>query len=106
MGETIKVKFLCDNSKVSKPVQEFKLKLHRKYVATGYEKNSEMKKRETTQEKYVTVVRVPGCSPHAVVERILELQIPEFEQPEKEHTPRTYCNNFNNDVFGEFKPSV
>jgi hypothetical protein len=64
IGDTIKVKFECDNSQVSKPVKELKIKLCRTHVALD---GVGVFARKTSHWSYISTIRAPGCPAHTAV---------------------------------------
>lgn len=70
IGETAKVKIICDNSKCEKAVRGFKFKLHRKH------RGSDTSGWNTYGSAYVAVLKAPGCPAKSKVEHEYTIQIP------------------------------
>ena len=68
VGEKIHVKIICDNSKCSNKVKEFKLKLHRRFYTV---KKPTLKQPIFFNEEtdFIQVFTAPGCPAKTKVER-------------------------------------
>jgi hypothetical protein len=73
MGETARVKIVCDNTKCDKEVKSFKFKLHRRYRA--YRSPGSIIGAIHTAY-YMEQIKVKGCPAKTKVEREFELPIP------------------------------
>ena len=68
VGDKIHVKIICDNSKCSNKVKEFKLKLHRRfYIVKETIDKQEIYRNEETD--FIQVFTAPGCPAKTKVER-------------------------------------
>lgn len=83
IGETAKVKIICDNSKCDKAVKGFKFKLHRKHTGT------DGKGHKTSHSTYVAALKAAGCPAKTKVEREYTIQIPTHDKFEK-HVAHTH----------------
>ena len=70
IGDTAKVKIICDNTKCAKAVRGFKFKLHRKHLG------KDLSGWATGGSFYVTALKAAGCEAKTKVERDYEIQIP------------------------------
>lgn len=75
LGEDAKVHFACDNSRCSKAVRGFKMKLHRKYTATD-----PRTKQKSCFGDYCAIAKFPGCPANKKIKRTLQLRIPISEK--------------------------
>lgn len=82
VGQTVRVRFVVDNSDCDKDVKSLKLKLKRKLFVsvndTAVVLNSG--KRTRHDSCYIVDVRGDGCPGKQITERVLEFKIPEWDQ--------------------------
>jgi hypothetical protein len=69
---------MCDNSKCSKPVKSFKLKLKRKFFLSYQGK----KNTSSHFSSFLSKVQVEGCDARATCERVIEFFVPENDLQE------------------------
>jgi hypothetical protein len=67
LGDKAVVKIICDNSKCSKAVRCFKIKLHRIHKA------KDIKRNESKHGEYCKVLKAEGCPANTKVERLYTL---------------------------------
>ena len=70
LGETARVRVVCDNSACDKPVKSFKFKLHRHHEGRANDKNT------ISSKKYLFENKEAGCPAKTKVDVTFELQIP------------------------------
>lgn len=70
IGDTARVKIICDNTKCEKAVRGFKFKLHRKHLGRDNHNWA------TGHSEYISVLKAPGCPAKTQVEREYTIQIP------------------------------
>ena len=70
LGETAKVRVVCDNSACDKPIKAFKFKLHRHY------KGHDMSHWVTTGSKYLITNKESGCPAKTKIDNTFQIQIP------------------------------
>ena len=106
-GETIKVAIECDNSKCSKPITSFKLKLKRKFFIF---ENDGMFNSKLNSSKYIIDKRVEGCRPKESCVRVIEIQIPAKDLEEKgsltQFTEKVKTDKLQEIIFSEFTPTM
>jgi hypothetical protein len=74
IGETAKVRIICDNSRCDKAVRGFKFKLHRKHLGKD---NANW---ATGSSCYVAALKAPGCAAKTKVEREYTIKIPTHDK--------------------------
>lgn len=67
VGETARVKIICDNSKCEKAVRGFKFKLHRKHLG------KDLSHWATGHGFYISALKAEGCPAKTKVERTYEI---------------------------------
>ena len=98
-GEDIVVNIDCDNSKCSKSVKNFKVKLRRNLLALGY--NGSVAK----HKKYIAQIKVPEkCEAHATKQIELRLPIPESDYVEAAHTPEFLRQSYLSQITKDLRP--
>ena len=76
IGETARVRIVCDNSKCEKAVRGFKFKLHRRHYGKD---NAHW---VTSSQTYVSFLKAPGCPAKTKVDREYEITIPAQDKHE------------------------
>ena len=77
LGETAKVRIVCDNSKCDKPIKSFKFKLHRHY------KGHDDSHWTTSGSKYLVTKKEGKCEAGGKVDQTFEIEIPRLDDYEQ-----------------------
>ena len=78
LGETAKVRIVCDNSKCDKPIKSFKFKLHRHY------KGHDDSHWTTSGSKYLVTKKEGKCEAGGKVDQTFEIEIPRLDEYEQQ----------------------